>query len=206
MRPVSTMSRSSSATWASTVASTPEPGRKNQGGPERATEEKCIIAPARGLEIEWPPQYLELRAKYGLHAGTIGVLMPAFDAEHEPVEDTLLDAATLTLWLREVLLQAGFAIDEVAKLTSHSLRATLLSWAAKAGCGMKVRRALGGHIKSTDKMAHIYGRENMAEPIRVLDELTGWVRNGDFVPDLGRIGRWIRHSSQLKNDAVSRIA
>ena len=28
---------------------------KNQCGPKRATEEKCVIAPARGLEIECPP-------------------------------------------------------------------------------------------------------------------------------------------------------
>ncbi len=46
--------------------------------------------------------------------------------------------------LLEVLIPAGFLVSDVAKLTSHSLNATLLSWVAKAGCPMQIRRALGG--------------------------------------------------------------
>ena len=70
--------------------------------------------------------------------------IPAVDVNRDPIDGTLLDAATVTLWLREVLIQAGFSVSDVAKLTSHSLKATLLSWVAEAGCSMQIRRALGG--------------------------------------------------------------
>ncbi len=74
----------------------------------------------------------------------IASCIPAVDVNRDPIDGTLLDAATVTLWLREILIQAGFLVSDVAKLTSHSLKATLLSWVAKAGCSRQIRRALGG--------------------------------------------------------------
>ena len=60
----------------------------------------------------------------------IASCIPAVDVNREPIDGTFLDAATVALWLREVLIQAGFSVSDVAKLTSHSLKATLLSWVA----------------------------------------------------------------------------
>ena len=107
--------------------------------------------------------------------------------------------------IREVLIQAGFSVSDVAKLTSHSLKATLLSWVAKAGCSTQIRRALGGHTKASDRTPDIYTRARMAEPIRVLEEVLAWVRHGALDPDMGRLGRWTVHPSKVKEDALSRL-
>ncbi len=179
---------------------------KNQGGPRRSRDPKSVLAPARCLEFDWAARYLELRVHFGVNDDVLSVIMPAFDADHEPVPDTLLDAGTVTLWLREVLLWAGFSVQEVARFTSHSLKATLLTWAGKAGCEMKVRRALGVHAKQTDKTPILYAREHMAEPMRVLEELLQWVRDNDFDPDQGRLGRWLRLPSLVKNEGLRRLA
>ena len=42
---------------------------------------------------------------------------------------------------------------------SHSLKATLLSWSAKAGMPMAARRILGGHAKAGDKAVAEYSRD-----------------------------------------------
>ena len=64
----------------------------------------------------------------------------------------LLHVSThLCYWLlRTLLVEAGFAPYVAAKFTSHSLKATSLSWAAKAGLPMSARRPLGGHCKKDE--------------------------------------------------------
>ena len=50
------------------------------------------------------------------------------------------------------LLKSGGCPDElVLRLSAHSTKATLLSWAAKAGLSNDTRRALGGHAKPKDR-------------------------------------------------------
>eukprot|EP00969_Alexandrium_andersonii_P053180 2337087-Alexandrium_andersonii.AAC.1 len=55
------------------------------------------------------------------------------------------------LWLREILSKHGVDPVELANVGSHSLKCTLLSWAAKAGMRPSERRVLGYHSKPGDR-------------------------------------------------------
>ena len=46
----------------------------------------------------------------------------------------------------------GMTAEQAAAFRTHSLKATALSWLAKAGSPMEVRRGLGYHLKPGDKM------------------------------------------------------
>ena len=95
-----------------------------------------------------------------------------------------------TLWLREVLEEIGFKPEDTARVSSHSLKSTLLSWAAKSGkFSDPQRRQMGHHYDPQDKSMLVYSRDSYA-PIAVavrlmLDDITA----GRFNPDLPRIER-----------------
>lgn len=62
-----------------------------------------------------------------------------------------METVEVAIHLREILIDWGISPDEACKYTSHSMKATFLSWIAKAGGPMKARRVLGHHAKGTGK-------------------------------------------------------
>ena len=73
----------------------------------------------------------------------------------------------LAVHLREVLVKWGISPAEACLYTSHSLKCTFLSFAAKIELPFKVRRMLGYHSKSSEKSTLIYSRDVMAWPLTV---------------------------------------
>eukprot|EP00435_Cladocopium_sp_Y103_P060513 s739_g22.t1 len=69
-----------------------------------------------------------------------------------------LDAAQATSWLRELLrdLQPSVPMHTIG---THSLKATILSLMAKAGCGTDLRRLAGYHVDPGARMALEYSRD-----------------------------------------------
>jgi hypothetical protein len=80
---------------------------------------------------------------------------------------------------------------------THSLKATVLSWAAKFGVPVRVRRTLGYHIASDDTSCFTYGRDNQSEPLRWVERVLEAIRSGEFVPDQTRSGRFKEGSNPL---------
>ena len=74
------------------------------------------------------------------------------------------------------------------RFTAHSLKATALSWCAKFGIELGIRRLLGSHKKKGDKSALNYSRDALSAPLRDLDRVMAAIRCGAFRPDLGRSG------------------
>ena len=109
-----------------------------------------------------------------------------------------------TLWLREVLEEVGFKPEDTAKVSSHSLKSTLLSWAAKSGkFSDPQRRQMGHHYDPQDKSMLVYSRDAYA-PIAVavrlmLDDITA----GRFNPDLPRIDRIAKAVEMAENKGNS---
>ena len=52
--------------------------------------------------------------------------------------------------------------------TSRSLKATCLSWVAKAGVSPPLRKLLGYHVDATELSVNIYSRDLLAPPLREL--------------------------------------
>ena len=91
-----------------------------------------------------------------------------------------------TLILRALLTASG--IGDPESYGTHSAKATLLSWAAKAGLSKTDRKLLGGHTDSKDKSMEEYSRDVLAKPLNALGHLLELIRNGEFSPDATRSG------------------
>ena len=79
---------------------------------------------------------------------------------------------------------------DLSRTGAHSLKPTLLSWCAKFGLPLALRRKLGGHAKARDKAVLAYSRDELSEPMRELQRLRKAVNDGVFVPDASRSGLW----------------
>ena len=139
--------------------------------------------------VNWAETWLRARADCNLCAGEGKPFLPA------PLSDGTwgvgkLSLGEATLWLREVLIRAGIDPAELGDLGTHSLKATLLSWLAKAGLDHESRRLLGGHVSKVDGSMMAYSRDGLAGPLLKLERLVDQVRLGLFDPDAHRAGRW----------------
>ena len=105
-----------------------------------------------------------------------------------------MSSSEATVTLRQTLLHLGFAKELVDKQASHSLKATLLSWCAKAGVGMDDRRLLGNHIARKDVSVLCYSRDTLSAPLRRLKNVVDKIRDGKFLPDETRSGMWMSES------------
>ena len=87
-------------------------------------------------------------------------------------------------WLGELLKLCS---SELEKVSSHSLKATTLSWMAKAGSDEHHRTILGHH-STGKKSLEIYSRDFLSAPLRTLEDVLRQVRVGSLRPDLTRSG------------------
>ena len=96
-----------------------------------------------------------------------------------------------TLWLRELLVGEDVLEGGPCNVGLHSLKATLLAWAARAELPVGVRKILGYHTSGQDEMVLLYSRDALAGPLRALMRLLAAIREGAFLPAEGRSGLWL---------------
>ncbi|CAE7808709.1 unnamed protein product [Symbiodinium sp. CCMP2592] len=103
-----------------------------------------------------------------------------------------MTAAEGSLWLREFLHLQGFAGD-LEQYSSHSLKATALSWTAKSGTmTYEERLTQGHHCSPKHGMALLYSRDALAEIIVKVAKVVSAVSRGVLSPDLPRAERVAR--------------
>ena len=171
------------------------------GGYIEATAEKTKTskkARARGHELplsgpagglggnSWFDRWLAARKEAGLpEKRTKGQpFMPAVDAGGMFI-DRPLSSGEASEWLCRLVGAKG---AHGGPIKSHSLKTTLLSWAAKAGLSHDSRRILGYHVAPGDKSLVTYSRDAIAGPLRELCRVVGQIRDGAFFPDQSRSG------------------
>ena len=106
--------------------------------------------------------------------------------------------------LRQILSQAGVEAEALSNVGTHSLKATLLPWAGKAGLPANARRILGYHAVPKDRRVQEYSRDEVAEPLRLLGVLLEKIRDHGFDPDATRSGRWVSTDAQVGLRAMPR--
>ena len=111
--------------------------------------------------------------------------MPAPNSAQEPTERPL-SSTEAGSWMR-ALLKVD-CTNKTVRYSSHSLKATCLSYAAKRGLSFEDRLSFGYHTQSL-KMALMYSRDGASRPLRVLDGLLKEIRNRHFNPNDTRSGR-----------------
>ena len=157
-----------------------------------------MVAHSWGLKHkDWAKKWLLLRKEAGLKASDDETLMPACGPDWVLVLGTRMSSDTLTIAMREILEKQGIPREETRKYTSHSMKATFLSWLCKCGVNKHKRRVLGGHSKPGDKMVDLYGRDEFGDPLLSLGHAMIWVASRAFLLDSTRSGRWSRHPKDV---------
>ena len=143
-----------------------------------------LVAVGRGLDgSDWLGTFVGVRKLLECEYAKDFPSMPAPNKQGLPTVRAL-SSAEAGAWLRELLPERGSL-----RTTSHSLKSTLLSFAAKRGIAHLDRLALGGHSHSAH-MSDVYARDALARPLRLLAGMLTEIRQGTFVPDAGRAARF----------------
>ena len=141
------------------------------------------------LEVSWAKNWMVCRAKWNITAES-PVALPAFSEVTGQLLARALTTAEATMYLREILCLGGCNREEVQCMTSHSLKVTILTWAAQScRISFRDRQLMGHHIPKGEASVLIYSRE---ESLRLLSQLYGLldlVRRGILEPDIPRVAR-----------------
>lgn len=136
----------------------------------------------------WTVAWLQNRKHLGLRASTESPTMPAPVAAGGWTKGPL-SASEASVWLREILMPCTPQL--LKDIATHSCKATVLSWMAKANTPMSLRRLAGYHVKPGDKSALEYSRDAAAPILRQIDGIMLAIRSGQFCPDACRSERWV---------------
>ena len=84
----------------------------------------------------------------------------------------------------------GMTEGAASQYSTHSLKATILSWAAKSSTfGWQERLVLGHHLDEETKMAVVYSRDAIAAVMVKVLRMLETIRQGIFDPDASRAER-----------------
>ena len=151
-----------------------------------------LTAPGLGISANnWATSWRRARLELGIENLSEYPLMPAPDELGHPTIRPLSSneaCGWLTLLLRQKVDVLG--VSEPLHYTSHSFKATTLSYLAKYGCSFEDRLALGYHVDQL-RMALRYSRDGASRPLRVLETCLADIRSGRFLPDETRSGRFV---------------
>ncbi|CAE7243764.1 unnamed protein product, partial [Symbiodinium necroappetens] len=134
----------------------------------------------------WGAFWIKHREATGIsnHSCLMPALAPSASWLQRP-----MTAGEGSMWLRELLHLASVSGDLEA-FTSHSLKATALSWSAKSGTmTYEERLTQGHHVHPKLGMALLYSRDAMAEITAKVGRIIRAIVSGGFSPDLPRAQR-----------------
>ena len=160
-----------------------------------------ILCLGAGLETEfpWSTSWLNSRILYRLHDG---VAIPSWSDRTGKFLSTPMSSTEATIWLHEILQLCGFTEEEVAGLSSHSFKSTLLSWAAKSDSFSRAeRRLLGHHYDVEDRSMLIYSRDSYAPLAVKVRVMLDRINLGRFNPDLPRVDRIAMAVAELESSS-----
>ena len=159
---------------------------------ERKTRHLPMVAQIRGLaEDSWAICWKQTMDKAGLNIGPGLPLLPA------PVKTGQWDAVPIsaeaaTNWIRKLLLtyprMTEIDRSHIMSVGTHSCKTTILSWAAKKGTDIKMRKLMGYHSIGKQDPVFIYGRDNVAPVLREIEAIVQMISDEIFMPDVTRSG------------------
>ena len=154
----------------------------------RKAEYMPIVVPAQGVVRGcWVKQFLNLHHHAGLdiQKRPLGPLVPAPGADGKWLQRPITSDEA-SVWLRLLL---GKKKDDKT-VRSHSLKAIMCAWAARAGFSPDLRAALSHHATAVTGTEVVYSRDLQTRPVRKLQTLIKQARVGTFVPDSSRANRY----------------
>ncbi|CAK9112174.1 Uncharacterized protein SCF082_LOCUS52020 [Durusdinium trenchii] len=151
-----------------------------------------IIIPTRSLsKHHWFESWLCAAETLGLDLEKVplGPVLPALDIKGHAV-NVAVSSHEVTKLLNLILKPYNGQ-----KISSHSLKATCLSWAAKAGMLLENREILGRHSRSSSTTSALYSRDLQGGALAAFEDMLEKITKGEFVPDAVRSARWPKAGS-----------
>jgi hypothetical protein len=135
-----------------------------------------LVVPWEGIcSGDWIPVFLDVYASCGLQwdKRPLGPLLPAPRVDGSFCARPL-STSEAAVWLRGLLQ----GTPEASSFRSHSLKATLLGWCARAGLDKETRAVLGHHCSALSGSEVVYSRQLQIRAIRKLCLILRRVRMG----------------------------
>ena len=151
-----------------------------------------LVAPVRGLHrVAWGPIFFKLCVEHrrGFVSGHTSCLLPGVTDAGVWASDRI-KTSEAGAWLNK-FLECALGGPPEPGLTSHGMKATLLSWCMKSGCDDLTLKVLGHHSRPGQRTTECYGRDAMSAPLRTLVSIVQAVSRGRFNPDATRSGHMV---------------
>lgn len=145
-----------------------------------------ILVPTRGIDgTAWGPLAISVLFNAGanLQGEHIGPLLRAPSDVDGGLKRRGMTSAEVSQILRQFVKVPEPVDTDEAIVSSHSLKATTLSWASKCGLSPASRSILGRHSCSTNETFAVYSRDLAIGPVNELQSIIDKIHDGSFVPD-----------------------
>ena len=151
-----------------------------------------ILVPARGVTGDvWVDHAIKIFHEAGipLENPIDGPLLPAPSGDAGCFMERGLRSQETSSMLRRFIGVDDPAVGQTEPtVSSHSLKATTLAWAARFGLSPSSRSLLGRHSSSLHETFAIYSRDLMVGPVMELQAMLDEIAKGEFLPDEPRSG------------------
>ena len=147
--------------------------------------------------VQWFKSWKQTATTFGRDwkSKPLGPLLPIL-IDDDWIGEIPVSSADISKFLQTVLEPSSNQ-----KLSSHSGKATLLSWSAKYGLPLEVREVLGRHSRSANTTATIYSRDLQGHSIECLLQVLHSVKSGRFNPEVCRSQRWSATTVEIKDES-----
>ena len=149
-----------------------------------------IVAPAVGIHSEnWAKIYMSLRKKVGLKNPdkVAAPMLLAPERGGSGWDDRYITSQEMNHFIKRLFADGGRQIAG-RKLTTHSMKATGLSWCSKMGVCQEHRSILARHATSVQGATVLYSRDLLSSALRSFDAVLAAIREKTFQPDKTRSG------------------
>ena len=175
---------------------------KNKRYHGKSGQALILVAPSHGLRTQsWLAAFVEIAKAVGLPLDNTrrGPLLPAVD-ESGRWTDRPTSANEVSRWLVG-LIEVATGKPVSRGLTSHGMKATTLSWMAKAGVSETTRLILGHHSLKKLGTLETYSRDMQSGPLREFAIVLKSIRDGTYLPDATRSGMYPERTEPLEEAA-----
>ena len=157
-----------------------------------------LVGVSKGLLSQsWAEAWLDLRKEVLLCATDDQPLLPRVSSDGS-WSAAAVESGAFGMHLRDLLLRHGVQASLLWNIGSLYLKATVLSWAAKAGVLKEHQRVLGYQKDPGDRSVFGYSQDIFTVPLREILRVIKAIAEERFLPDESRSSYW-KNESEVPN-------
>ena len=148
-----------------------------------------IVAPAFGVDgLNWAEAYLDVRRQCNLSLPLDGygpMMRAPNNSSATSWTERALSSEEGSDFLRKALKAPK---TPERRVSTHSMKSTIMSWASKYGLSEYTRAVLARHTSKAATATAVYSRDLLSPILRELNLVIAAIQNGSFDPDATRSG------------------